>query len=225
MSDDSDNKPPSPRLKRKAAKKAEKLEQYLKSVGADDETLGPEKPAFTGGRISNAELEDRRAAVMKLRLRGHSFEAISQQLGISYQAARRDWEATRLKEGEEIGDFDKNNFVKQTLMAFEDISQAAWYQFELVPDGDKRKLDALREARSALNDKIKAMKELNVIHDAPQQIQHHVSVDLLAAWTPEIQAKAAAAILQGNLTPALAEPVLDDSVLDAEFTDTEPKDE
>lgn len=227
--DDQDDKSPSPRLQRRAAKRIAQQQAYLESVGADDESLkaepSPKKRGNTSitARVSDAEMEDRRAAVMKLRLRGHSFEEISKRLGVSYHVVRRDWEAVRLKEGEEVKDFDKNNFVKQTLMTYDDIAQAAWHEFEQANSGTKMKLDALREARAALGDKIKAMKELNVVVDAPQTVNHNISVDIVNTWTPEFQKKVAQSMLQASLTPQLSEPVPDDfesEIIDVEVVET-----
>lgn len=200
----SDDKKLSPRQQKRNMRNAVRRDALVKKIESSVEAVKPT------GRATSTELEDRRAAVVKLRLRGHSFEDIAERLEISSYTARRDWETLRLKEGEEVKDFDKGNFAIQTVMSYDDVFQAAWDQFERAAEGSKMKLDALKEVRSTLGDKIKAMKELGIIADTPQEVNHnHISVGVINQWTPEFQQQISENILNGMLTPQLAAPVPD----------------
>lgn len=165
----------------------------------------PENPT----RGTGAEIDDRREAVLKLRLRGHTFEEIADRLNVSHATVRRDYDAIRSKATANAEEFDKAAFIQDALLGYDDLLKATWDQFDKATDGSKFKLDTLKELRGITDSKVKALKDLGIIEEKKpvQQVDHSVNVEILSVWDDNFKSALAESIITQQMQKQLEAPI------------------
>jgi hypothetical protein len=170
------------------------------------------------------DIEDRRSQVVKLRLRGHTFDEISTKLGVSTVTVRRDYAKYKEESKQTVVDFDKEDFIAMQISGLEDVIQLAQKEFDSIPRGAPQRLKCLDVIRNTRNDIAKLMSDAGLIEKIEKH-QHIITQEVIHGWSPELKEAAAHAYLQASLRTQLPPPEPPElDIIDVEVVET-PKEE
>lgn len=175
-------------------------------------------------RLSQYELRERRWEVQQLRLRGMALRDIAKKLNICIKTAHNDLQAIQAENHDSIDTLKQQQVLAETLARFDNVEQTAWSEYakdELTPGQRLRALDLVRVC---VNDKLKVLMDVGLVHKAESEstVKHVHSLD----WSPEMQDAVAQSLLEQQLTTPLLEPVPDDYIdVPTAETETEPDDD
>jgi predicted DNA-binding protein (UPF0251 family) len=171
---------------------------------------------------SDHEIEERRIKALRYRLRGLSLRDIAEKLEVSAPTIKRDLDAAREMGLARIQDFDKDDFVSDTMHTYDDIISAAWDEFTRAPKGTTHRLKSLDAVRNATNDKRKALQEAGVVRNEDQKTALTVNLGVVGEWSDDVKKAAITALINSATKTDLLDPVPDeDGIVDAEIVEPE----
>lgn len=159
-------------------------------------------------RFNDDELEFRRAAAYRLRLRGMTYSEIGEVLGYSHVTARKDVELGRLAASDSIETYSSKNHVAEMMQAYDDILHESWAISKSSRDPEVR-LKALQEVRKTINDKQKALMNAGLTGAQNAPVTNQVNITAIGHWSGENVNEAIQAILGLQLTTPNLAPIPD----------------
>lgn len=155
------------------------------------------KPA----KASQAEMDDRRKQVVRLRMRGLGYRSIAKILGIGHMTVKRDLEAIRDANQKRVTQFEHEQTIGECLSVFEEVELKSWEQFDAMPLGSQHGAKYLEQIQDARNNQIKLLTDIGLIRREPAKVDLRVRTEAIAHWTPEAQDLVAMAIIKAKLSP------------------------
>lgn len=195
------------KLQRKAGRLIEEVEVKTTSWAPPPDIIPedltpPKKP-------TDDEILDRRNKVFQLRLRGLTYDAISEILNISVSTVKRDYDDAKKDAKQELTEFDREGFLSDTAKTVDDLIATAWIEYKTTPVGSPQRLKALDLIRTLTNDKFTMWADIGLIQRAAERHENVVTTQVIHGWTPELKEQVAKAYLGVTLTTQLLEPALD----------------
>lgn len=217
MSDDILKKMEEELSKLEADEPPKKKKRKAVTAAAPAETIDPAPAPTTAlvkvGKKEKHEIDDRRQSVLKLRMRGLTYDEIASDLGISAVTVRRDIEALKKDSSDAIDNFDRKQFIIEQIATYDDIIARAWKEYSTAYD-TKDRLKCLDTVRAAKNDRFRMLQECGFVHNEPQKVEHKITLDVLQNWDDNFRQAVAKSVLENMLTPQLPEPVPEAEIID-----------
>jgi hypothetical protein len=169
-----------------------------------DEAAAANRKQGVLGKLTKFEIADRRRKVMRLRLRGLGIPQIARVIQISESTVESDLLEVQKINQQAVNNFEKNQFIGESLLVFSELEERAWAEFSAAESGTSHRLKSLELIRSLNKDKIDALVDTGVIKKAEdaQIIEHHHSIK----WDEDLKSKIAKAMLEASLKTKLLEP-------------------
>jgi len=174
----------------------------LPVVAGTATTKSISKSRIKPAKASQAEMDDRRKHVIRLRMRGLGYRSIAKILGIGHMTVKRDLEAIREANQKRVTQFEHEQTIGESLSVFEEVELKAWEQFDAMPLGSQHGAKYLEQIQDARNNQIKLLTDVGLIRKEPAKLEVKVNHDAISHWTPEAQDLVAMAIIKAKLTPA-----------------------
>lgn len=155
-------------------------------------------------RLSNDLIEKRRLNVLHMKLRGLSFNDISQNLGVSQRTIVRDYEIIRKENARLISNADKKEIIADALAEYDDLIQKAWQEHEASPKGTMLRLKSLDLVRVLKHDKLNTLKDCGILDTVVEKVEHKYTFGLEQWNDPAFRNLVAEKILMATINPGTA---------------------
>jgi len=173
-------------------------------------------------RISKKEVEQRRLMVMRMRMRGLTYQQISQEMSISFLTIKKDLDAIREDNAKKIGRLERNYALGEAVSTYEEIRTRAWEEYNDPTTNATTRAKYLEIVRSAQNDQTKLLMDVGLISKAPAKHEHVVATDVISHWTPAAQDLIAMAVIKSKyLKPPIQKvlPAAEENIVNIENND------
>lgn len=151
-------------------------------------------------RLSAIELAERRQAVLTMRLKGLTLQAISKRVGVGYMTVKRDLDLIRQENLDEVSKFNSDVALGQALASYNQIEREAWLQYHRASHGTTQRAHFLNLVRAAVNDRLKVLTDVGLISRAAVKVEHTVEADgVLKGWTQDAKQLVAMAIIRAQM--------------------------
>ena len=171
----------------------------------------PKKKTTALQRLSELERAERRNQIVKLRLRGLQNKAIAKLLGVTPETISKEMKIIKQQNAEAVATFDQEAFIGEALSMFKEVQERAFAEHATAKKPGER-IKALDLIRTTQNDKIKAMRDLGLVQNQPQQIE--VTQVQRIDWSPDVKAHVAKTLIEQALVQQLEEPIPEAEVID-----------
>ncbi len=181
--------------KREARPRAER-EEYPAMTTTDSRS--------TTRRGCRAEIERRRAEVVRLRSQGHSLWEIGRRLHVSGKTVARDLIASRDRDTKPLSEAELRTLVYEALARFDLVQKMAWQEFEDLRPGASGRLASLDLVRRTECERLKLLRELGVLGEralATPRADEAAPLD----WSPEFSERLARALIEADTLEPVAE--------------------
>ena len=110
-----------------------------------------------------AAINQRQDEVMRLRLRGLPVAVIADAVGVSTRSCERDLDALRQQHGEVFRKRHPDELLAMAEFAFKAAEQAAWRIHDDAAPGGTARVNALREVRRSINDRVRLLISAGIL--------------------------------------------------------------
>ena len=121
------------------------------------------------GRTGKAQLEERRAKVWELLVRGVSQTTIAEMLGVHRNTVANDVKELRKNHREDVKDADVHDELGDTVAKYDEIFKYAMAEYSTA-DKPRERAQFMDKALAALDKKTRLMVETGVLPKAAQEI-------------------------------------------------------
>jgi hypothetical protein len=168
-------------------------------------------------RMTKYEIENRRKQAYKLRMRGISLPNIAKLLKVSVGTVHRDLAAIAEANREALKGFTPDDFLAEDKAFYDELIELGYQEYLNSKTNTPQRFRALDFLRITRNDRRQAHIDCGLLNENIK-IDHKVTYDL--PWDEATQKIIAEELVKRSLDTALLEPIPDENIIEAEYTES-----